>query len=86
MVDYPNSDNTRDISILPSLQLEMDLEEEIIQIFQKCGPQSPQEVDDDDEELGSMNRWPRLKPHCRGPPDNIESSSDKENDPMTLGE
>ena len=43
-------------------------------------------MDDDDEELGSMSRWPRLKPHCRDPPDNIESSSDKENDPMTLGE
>ena len=66
--------------------MEMDLEDEIIQIFQKCGSQSPQEVDDDDEELGSMNRRLRLRPHRRGPPDNLGSSSDEEIDPMTLGE
>ena len=89
MVDYPNSDNTSDISIPSSPQLkmnEMNLEYEISQIFQNCGSQSPQEADDDDEELGSMNRRLRLRPLRRSPLDNLESSSDEEINPMTLGE
>ena len=65
------------MSIPPSTQLEMEIGDEFATIFETGSAQNSQEVlEDDDEELTSMNRMLRLRPRPRGAQYFLDSSSD----------
>ena len=78
LVHYPNSDNNAsDVSIPPSPQLEMENGDEFALMFENGSAQNSQDiVEDDDEELTSMNRRLRLRPRRRGEQYILDAFSD----------
>ena len=82
LVDYPNSDNNvSDVSIPPSPQLEMEIGDELALMFEDGSAQnSLEDVEDDDEEVTSINRRLRLRPRRRGAQSILDSSSSSSSD------
>ena len=82
LVGYPNSENNpSDMSIPPSTQLEMEIGDELSLMFETGSAENSQEVvEDDNEELTSMNRRLRLRPRRLGAQYILDSSSDDYND------
>ena len=69
------------MSIPPSTQFEIEIGDEFAPMFETGSAQNSQEVlEDDDEELTSMNRRLRLRPRRLGPQYILDSSSDDDND------
>ena len=82
IVDYPNSDNNAsDVSIPPSPQLEMEIGDELALMFEDGSAQtSLEDVEDNDEEVTSINRRLRLRPRRRGAQSILDSSSSSSSD------
>ena len=82
LVDYPNSDNNAsDVSIPPSPQLEMEIGDELALMFEDGSAQtSLEDVEDNDEEVTSINRRLRLRPRRRGAQSILDSSSSSSSD------
>ena len=79
LVDYPNSDNkASDVFIPPSPQLEMEIGDELALMFEDGSAQNS--LEDDDEEVTSINRRLRLRPRRRGAQSILDSSSSSSSD------